>query len=233
MADNIAQTLIPAPVVQLKNTQFIEDGAIVPQILEVPCAQSHIDLGRYWAIPTKDNGIFTGWWYQPAFTETGVAIEQPTYDSFLVLRVRDKLTDYTWWVLATLTQFTAACNTCCGVTMTPITYTVPVISPCTLLCDAIDDAGNYFAVFAAPTLPAGYEFIINGSYDDEPWTEQDAANLAGILTELNTNFNAAPGSPGVHITWTRSGDTFIATIQNGEGNGSSICLSIVAMVTSP
>lgn len=231
MADNIGTVVIPAPVVQLKDNQFLEDGVILPQILEVPCIQSHIDLGRYWAIPTKDEGIFTGWWYQPATTVNGTAIAQPTYDSFPVLRIRDKLNDYTWWVLATLTQFTAACNTCCGAAFTPITYTVPVISPCQFICDAINADGNYYVVFAAPTLGAGQTYTVHGSFDNIALPNGTLiANLTALLVFLNANYTLVGDfSPQASIVWTRAGNTIIGTLQSGLGNQSSMCLSILAV----
>ncbi len=225
MADNIGTVYIPAPVIQLKNTQFIEDGLLVPQILEVPCRNVHIDLGRYWATPTKDNGIFTGLWMQPAYTETGVAIPAPTFDSFQVLRIRDELSDYTWWILATLTQYTAACNTCCGAEFTPITYTVPVIAPCQTVCDSQNGDGDYYATFAAPVLGAGESYVVNGSYDNEDVGEFTSTSLDDLISDLNANFTSI-GSPSVNIIWTRSGTTIIGTIQDGEGADSSICLSI-------
>lgn len=230
MPDNIGQVVIPAPVVQLKDTQFIENGVIVPQTIEVPCIQVNIDYSLYWAIPTKDNGIFTGWWYQPASTETGSAIAQPTYDSFQVLRIRDKISDYTWWIAATLTQYTGACNTCCGDDFTPIPpFAPPVIAPCQLICDAINDDGNYFVVFAATDLGAGEEYIVNGSFDNEAISEFSASDLDNLITELNTNFtDVGDASPPYEIIWTRNGNTIIGTLQNGQGQGSNLCLLIDA-----
>lgn len=227
MADNIGTVYIPAPVIQLKDTQFLEDGAIVPQVLEVPCRSVHIDIGQYWAIPTKDNGIFSGWWYQPAATSTGVPVAAPTFDSFSVLRIRDKLSDYTWWILATVTSYTRACNTCCGSAFTPITYSVPIIAPCEIVCDAIDGDGNYFLTFAAPDLPAGYEYVINGSQDGFALPELTASSLDDILTQLNANYDEVGDfSPQVIIQWTRSGNTIIGTLQDGLGAGLTFCMVI-------
>lgn len=235
MANEIGTVLIPAPVVQLKNTQFIENGVIVPQLLEVPCRNVHVDVGQYWAIPTKDNGIFTGLWYQPATTITGEAISQPTFDSFQVLRIRDKSypSDYTWWIISTLAQYTAACNTCCGETMTPIPFTVPVIAPCQNVCDATDSDGNYYAVFAAPDLGAGEEYNVNGSLNNEEVPAFDATSLDDLISELNSNFDGSGSSPAIEIVWTRDGNTIIGTIQDGLGENTSICLVITADPTSP
>jgi len=231
MADNIGTVVIPAPVVQLKDNQFLEDGVILPQILEVPCIQAHIDVGQYWAIPTKGEGIFTGWWYQPATTPNGTAISKPTFDSFSVLRIRDKLNDYTWWILATVTSYTAACNTCCGAAFTPITYSVPVISPCQLICEAINDDGNYYVIFAAPALGAGQTYTVHGSFDNIALsTGTGIASLDALVTYLNTNYNLVGDfSPQATIVWIRSGTTIIGTLQNGLGNGSSMCISILAV----
>lgn len=227
MADNIGQVVIAAPVIQLKDEQFIEDGVILPQLLEVPCIQIHIDVGQYWAIPTKDHGIFTGWWYQPASTSNGTAIAAPTFDSFSVLRIRDKLNDYTWWVLATVTTFTAACNTCCGDGFTPITFDVPVVAPCQDICDSINEDGNYYVVFAAPTLPDGDQFVVDGSFDNVSVPQFTASDLDDLITELNSNFtNVGDASPPFSIVWTRIGSTIIGTIQTGQGLGSSLCLVI-------
>lgn len=234
MPNNIGTVLISAPVVQLKNTQFIKNGAIVPQYLEVPCRATHVDVGQYWATPTKDNGIFTGWWYQPAFTETGDAIAQPSFDSFQVLRVRDKMSDYTWWLKATLAQYTNACNTCCGGDYAPITYTVPVIAPCQQICDAINQAGNYFVVFAAPTLGVGQNYVVNGAFNNVKVNQFTASTLNNLVTALNANFNnVGDSSPGIGITWTANGNSIIGTLAGGQGNGSSLCLNIAAADTSP
>lgn len=231
MADNIGTIYIPAPVLQLKDTQFIQDGVIVPQYLEVPCRSQFIDLYQYWAVPTKDNGIFTGLWMQPAFTETNQAIAQPSYDSFKVLRIRDKDSDYSWYLMCTLTQYTAACNTCCGSAFTPIPFpTVPVIAPCEILCDAINTDGNYFVVFAAP--PEGDNYIINGSYDNEQIAQFTATTLDNLVTQLNTHFGTI-ASPATTIVWTRSGITIIGTVQGGLGLGISLCLKINSGDTSP
>lgn len=227
MADNIGTVYIPAPVIQLKNTQFIENGLLVPQILQVPCRSVHTDIGRYWAVPTKDNGVFTGLWMQPAYTANGTAITKPSYDSFLVLRVRDEISDYTWWLKADLTQYTAACNTCCGDAFTPITYSVPIISPCQTVCDSQDSSpSNYYAVFAAPALGAGLNYVVNGAYNNEQVADFTSTSLDDLISDLNANFGTI-GSPSVTIIWTRIGSTIIGTIQDGEGEDSIICLSIL------
>lgn len=231
MADNIGTVYIPAPVVQLKDTQFLEDGVIVPQVLEVPCRNVHIDIGQYWAIPTKDNGIFTGWWYQPAATSTGAAIAKPTFDSFSVLRIRDKITDYTWWILATVTTYTGACNTCCGDDFTPIPNPdVPVIAPCQEICDAIDDDGNYFVVFAYPELGAGQEYQVTGSFDNVEVEIPNSTDPTDLQSNLNSDFTGVGDeSPPISITWIVADGVITGTLQDGRGLGSSLCLSVVAV----
>ncbi len=232
MADNIAQVVIPAHVIQLNNSQFIEDGAIVPQVLEVPCQQTHIDLSTYWAIPTKDNGIFTGWQYQPTLTETGKDIPKPTYDSFEVLRIRDKISGYTWWLGNSMTQYTENCNACCDGDTTPLTFDPPIIAPCQNICDATNDDGNYYVVFAAPTLGDSEQYVVNGAFDNVNIAEFTSTDLDDLITDLNANFtNVGDASPPYSIVWTRDGNTIIGTIQGGFGLNSSLCLVITTELT--
>jgi hypothetical protein len=238
MPDNIGTIYIPAPVVQLKNTQFLEYGVIIPQILEVPCRTVHIDTTQYWATPSKDHGVFTGWYYTPQTDEVGNPIAAPTFDSWTVTRIRDKQypSDYSWWLLCTVDQYINACRTCCGNAFTPITYTVPTIAPCQTICESVNDEGLYYAIFALPELGDGQTYFPIGSYDNVPMPTANAAGYAtegALQTFLNTNWNLVGDfSPGVQLQWTVSGGIVTAVVEDGGELSDVICVVINA-ITPP
>jgi len=103
--------------------------------LNVPCKDSIVDEDLYWCSPVSDEGIFSALQFRLAL---GSNVTQPTVDSFYVQRVRDKLTNYTWWIyVLTKNDFKNSCNTCCGastIAMPGIDGSFnPIIAPCQLI----------------------------------------------------------------------------------------------------
>ncbi len=107
----IATVLVPCFCVQLNNEQFISDTGVIGKVINVPCRNSFVDEVLYWCSPVKDEGIFNQLQFRLA---VGDNLAKPTYDSFLVQRVRDKLSNNTWWIFVnTSNDFLNSCNTCC------------------------------------------------------------------------------------------------------------------------
>jgi len=222
------------PVIQLNNTLYLEDGVLKPQTLNVPCGEhTHIDNPYYWAVPIKDSGTFRTVEFIPQTDVYGNAVDQPTFDSFVVQRVRDKASRYTWWVIIDAdasppVDFTDVCATCCGEEALTLSGTVPVVAPCQDVCDAVNDDGNYFVTFGAPALAGGENYSVHGSFDNEELPAFTSTSLDDLINDLNSNYGTI-GSPAVDITWTRDGSVIIGTFQNGDGEGSSICVLIEAV----
>lgn len=234
MANNIPNITVPAPVIQLNNIAYIVDGQYDPQTKNIPCGiNALVDDIQHWAVPIKDYGICTNLFFEPAVGDypPGTA---PTPDSLLVLRIRDKYKpSWTWWVVCTIAEYYASCQTCCGESYVPIPVpTLPVIVPCQKVCEATDDDGNYYVTFGAPDLGAGEEYEVSGQIDNEDLTPLTATSLDDLISELNSNYGTV-GSPAIDIVWTRNGNVIIGTVQDGEGEDSSFCLLIEAVTPSP
>ena len=234
MANNIANISVPAPVIQENNIAYLENGQYSPRTRNIPCGvNAWVDDIQHWCVPIKDFGICTNIDFVPAVGAYPVG-SPPTPDSLLVLRVRDKYKPhFTWWVICTIAQYYASCQTCCGATFVPIPApTLPIIVPCQNVCDAINGSGNYFVTFAAPTLGGGESYVTNGQLDGEDLGDFTSTSLDDLVSDLNSNYGTV-GSPALTIVWTRSGNTIIGTFQNGAGADSVFCLIVQAEVPSP
>jgi len=225
---NIPHKLVPAPVIGVKNFLFIEEGQLNPQYRNIPCEQEFVDYVQYWAVPAKDAGIFTNLAFTPQQDDFGNAIAKPTYDSFQVLRVRDKISHYVWWLPVTIDQFTASCATCCGTAFTPIAIpTLPIISPCQAVCNAVNDLGQYYSIWAAEVLPAAHHYVANGGYNDGQFVPLTASSIGALLTAMNANWRyVGDDSPPAEITWTRDEYTIFGTVTSGGSEDDTICLVI-------
>lgn len=223
----IPNALIPCYVVQLNNTVFIEGDRVAGRVLTVPCKNDFIDDPDYWMVPIKDAGIFTTLEPVPA---VGDFANKPTYDSFPVMRVRDKLSGYTWWVYGTHDEFVNSCSTCCGDAPVPMPGTLGeiniVIAPCDQLCIQ-NSLGQYYSVTGLPTLVGSETYFPYGSHNDLPFPAASGAGYAtpgALLTFLNATWTNV-GSPNVTFVWSLSPDnmTLIAT---GGNLNDTLCVVI-------
>ncbi len=228
MADaQIATVLIPCLVIQLNNQKFIENEQVIGQTLDVPCRNALIDEIGYWAVPIKDNGIFTTLQYILMVDNGRVSVPQPTFDSFPIFRVRDKLSGYNWWIYGTKDNFLNSCNSSGVVPMPGIDgQFVPMIAPCQLLCDLQNSSGAYQAIFALPTLVGHEALYPYGSYNNVAWATASGAGYAtpaALLTYLNTTW-----TQGGTVSWSLTADnmTLIAT---GGALGDQNCTVITTI----
>lgn len=229
----ISRELIPCFVLQQNNQQFISSSGVIGKVLDVPCKEVLIDKDLYWFRPVKDDGIFSA--LSPCIA-LGDNTDKPTFDSILVQRVRDKLTDYVWWFyVIDNNTFKNSCNTCCGDATIPMPGVdggfQPVIAPCQLICDMINGDGDLYALFGLPTLAAGQQYYPTGSYNNIALSSSGAtfASVAALLVYLNANWTNI-GSPNVTFVWTAIGITLTAT---GGNSGDSLCVTIRAIAPSP
>lgn len=217
MAFQIPNALIPCYVIQMNNTIFIEGDQIQGRILEIPCKNDFIDDPNYWAVPIKDAGIFTTIEYIPV----ALSPTPPTFDSFTVFRVRDKLSGYTWWVFGTQQNFVSSCSTCCGAGTIPMPNTavggiVIPIAPCDTM-DILNTAGVPYSITALPDLVGSETYFPYGSYNN---VALPAASGSGypdtttLLAFLNTSWKNV-GSPNANFTWTLSADSITLTATGG------------------
>src|SRR5580765_7858359 len=198
MADSqISRVLIPCFVVQLNNQQLISEDGAIGKVENVPCRDSLVDEVLYWCSPVKDEGIFDALQFRLAIYPNA---DKPTFDSFLVQRIRDKLTNYTWWVyVLTVNDFKNSCNSCCGDAAIPMPGVNgdfhPVFAPCQTLC-AENNSDQLEGVFGIPTLGAGQQYYPYGSYDNValPSAPTSYASIAALLVFLNAHWTNV-GSP--------------------------------------
>lgn len=234
----IATILIPCLVIQENNQQFITDNTITGKVLNVPCRDVFVDEVLYWGVPVKGDGMFTTIQWILA---TGSDAAQPTFDSFLVQRIRDKDSNYTWWVyVLNKDNFKNSCATCCGVAAVPMPGVngsfMPTIAPCQVAC-IVNGDGDYYEVYGLPVLPDGETYFPVGSYNNvELFADASGsgyATVGALITYLDSKTTGlGPASPAVTITWSASGDglTLIAT---GMNLGDSLCILIESIVPSP
>lgn len=226
MPDQIATILIPCYVVQMNNQIFITGDQVVGQILDVPCRNALIDDVPYWAVPVKDAGIFTTLDYILA---TGANAAPPTYDSFLVVRVRDKLSGNAWWVYGTKDNFYTSCSTCCDSPPIPMPGTsgtfVIRVEPCQDVCP-INSLGTLGTVWGLPTLLAGQTYFAFGSYNNAPLfpgAGNGYITVAALLAFLNLRWS--------QFVWTASPDN-LTLFGTGGAVGDVLCVTIVALFPS-
>lgn len=232
----IPNALIPAYVVQFNNTQFIVGDSVQGRILKIPCKNDFIDDPNYWMVPIKDAGVFSVLEPVPvAYSPT-----PPTYDSFPVMRVRDKLSQSTWWVYGTQDDFVNSCSTCCDDATIPMPHTADPgfainIAPCDDLC-ITNTLGQYYSVFALPILSGTETYFPYGSYNNAPLTGATGVGYstpAALLTFLNSIWHTV-SSPAVTIVWSLSPDniTLIATMTSGASLGDTLCVVISNILAS-
>lgn len=222
MANNIANVSIPAPVVQFKNDLYLVEGQFSYRTLNIPCGiNALVEDEQHWCVPVKDSGICTNCSFVPAIGDYPPSTP-PTPDSLLVLRVRDKYNrDYVWWVICTLAQYYASCQTCCGVAFVPIPPpTLPVIVPCQELC--ANYAGVIVGTFGYP-VDAG-NFHAYGQYEGVSLPKQTSATIAGLVILLNASWKNI-GTPNAAFVWAASNGVLTAT---GGFENDSLCVLITS-----
>lgn len=230
----IDRELIPCFCLQVNEQQFIQLNGVIGKVYDVPCKNVLIDKELYWFVPVKDEGIFSA--FSPILAVNADAA-RPTFDSILVQRVRDKLTNYSWWfAVNSADDFKNSCNTCCGDGAVPMPFLTgynPVIAPCQRICDSTNDAGAYISIFGIPALGAGQNYYAVGSYENValPSSGTSFANLAALLAYLNSNWTNV-GSPNVTFVWTASGDGLTLTATGGT-LFSNLCVYIYNIAPSP
>ncbi len=232
----IATIVVPALVIQLNNQQFITDNTITGQVLNVPCRDVFIDEVLYWGVPVKGDGMFTTIQWILA---TGSDSTKPTFDSFLVQRIRDKDSNYTWWVyVENKNNFKNSCATCCGDAAVPMPGVngsfIPTIAPCQVAC-VVNDDGDYETVYGLPSLSGTETYYPIGSYNNEELFE-DAnangyANISLLLSYLDSKTSNI-GSPAVTITWSASSD-LLTLVATGMNELDSLCILIEPILPSP
>ena len=219
---------IPCLVIQLNQQQFITNNSVVGSLMQVPC-DGLKDSVDYWFVPVKDEGIFSI--LQPILKidTDGNAVPKPTFDSFTVCRVRDRLTNYTYWIYGSISDFNNSCATCCGdaaVPMPGIGGITVTIAPCQIIC-LRNDSDDLYSVFGLPTLVAGQSYFPIGSYDNIAFTSSAGGGYATrnlLLTFLNASWTNTGSPASGAIVWTSPDPlTLIAT---GGHEGESICVLV-------
>jgi hypothetical protein len=234
MADaQIATVLIPCLVVQYNNQEFVENGTIIGQTLDVPCR--NVDIGEvgYWCIPTKSSGIFVRFTYQLQ-VEKGqngrFNVPQPTFDSFSVFRVTDKETRKTWWIYGTKEQFINSCSTCCGSATSPMPgidgQFAPLIAPCQIFCDIFKPGSTsiYRTIWGIPNVYGPDAFFPVGSYNNVPFAVAPSGSGYATPTLLLAFLNANWTQGGI-LTWSTSADG-LTLFADGGLLSDSLCIGI-------
>lgn len=161
---------------------------VIGETIPVPTSGDGEILGEYYAVPVKDDGVFRGY----EFTKAAAA---PTYDSILVLQIKDKLTGDTYWVAVTQANYLAGTYTA---TTIPTYGAIPERSVC------VDDDGNYVYTWGVPTDTGTYTAYV-GIDGAKEATDSTGATLAALVTSLNTN-SATAG------TWSAVGTTILKLV---------------------
>lgn len=233
MANNIANVSIPAPVIQEKNISYLEDGQYSPKTRNIPCGvNAWVDDIQHWAVPITDYGICTNLFFQPAVGDYPPGTP-PTPDSLLVLRIRDKYKpNFTWWVICTIEQYYASCQTCCADDFIPIPDpTLPIIIPCQSVCESQNISNQYISVNGIPELGAGQEYVGYARVNGEELTDASGATATLLLTDINSKWGTI-SSPSESIVWTKSSDN-LTLIGTGFSEGDVVCVLIEAITPSP
>jgi hypothetical protein len=225
----MASTYVTARVIKHNNTVFLteDQNSTVGTIMAVPTpgAGARVD-GDYWAIPINDNGIVTGFDFEPT---TPTSTDAPTADSFHVTRITNMLGYDVWWILGTSTfdgespanpgYIQAAQDVeCCEADPRLLPTDAPTVYPCQVSCILTDGAPGYQFNLQLPLPRSGANFTGNGYLNGTALPQVQAATPALLQTALNSNWTNV-GSPNVVVTWTVSADgQIIGTVTDGDGS---------------
>jgi hypothetical protein len=181
-----------ALVIQKNNYSYAE---CMGKTMGINCGTDVDVVGEHWATPAVEGGVFRGW-----RTGTLATADQPTPDSFKVLKLRDKISGDMIIVVGTLEDYNASCEDG-GTTPMPDSDSIPEPILAYTPCD-VDGDGDYEYDFPVPTIPGGSEIKAFVSVDDEQAVAPPAgghASLAAVVTWLNTNY-----SEGGAFTWSNN-----------------------------
>lgn len=226
----MAATFIPALVIRHNNDVYLTDDLVVGVTMSIPTPGSGAVIdGDYWAVPITDNGIVTGFDFEPT---TPTDNTPPTPQSFHVFRLVNRFGNDVWYVVgSTTTDGDSPANPgyiqaaqdaeCCDETPRTLPTDVPELFPCQTACQ-FDADGNYFFILGVPSLGVGESYVANGYLDDETLPQASGATVTALVTSLNNLWDGV-GSPNIAITWTQSdtGSTglpvIIGVITDGDG----------------
>lgn len=235
MADSqISRVVIPCLAIRLKNQVFINgDTGQIGRIVNVPCKDSFIDEVLWWATPVKDESIFSTIQFTLSVDTNGKPLDPPSFDSFYVQSIRDKLSNSAWMIYClTNNDFKNSCNTCCDDAAVPMPGVNgsfnPIIAPCQELC-AIDAAGDIGGIFGLPGLQNGATYHPVGSYNNNSLATANPAGystVAALLVFLNSQWTNV-GSPNVTFVWTATPDNLTLTATGGN-EGDNLCVEVIA-----
>jgi hypothetical protein len=242
VAEQIATITIPCLVLRLNNIDFINYGGelVVGRVLQVPCRNVLFDNTDGWAIPIKDNGIFTAF---EMVHKAGDFLSQPTFDSIPVFRVEDKLSNSWWWIYGNKANFLQSSSTCCGDSPIPMPGTSSsvdlLVAPCQTLDNTyVDTSGNRKAVFALEALGAGQKYYPYGGYNNVTFTAGSSSgyDLAGLEAFLQVSWSSPSTSPAVTIAWAfvtdSNGITTVTATVTGSTWGDQLCVNFSLIAPS-
>lgn len=155
-----------------------------------PCCNEQEFLGEFWAVPTKDDGIFRGYHFVVRTDNTA-----PTPDSFKVTRISDRTNGRVYYVLGTKAQLDASCADD-GVTPMPLATTIPVPVPDFYVCmtESGADDGKWVWTWTAPAKAGADEYrahVVVNNVQAVPAASGGHASIAAMITWLNANYAAA------------------------------------------
>lgn len=231
----MSATFIPALVIKHNNDVYLTPELVVGVTMAIPTpgAGGVID-GDYWAVPITDNGIVTGFNFEPT---TPDSTEIPTEQSFHVFRLISRFGNDVWYVRGSTTfdgespanpgYIQAAQDAeCCEADPRTLPTDVPELFGCQTACE-FDANNNYFFVLQTPSLAAGQGYVANGYLDGVALPEVTGATVGALETALDANWTNV-GSPAIAIAWqvTASG-VIVGTITDGDGTN-VLCAKVTA-----
>lgn len=225
----ISQVTVEALVVCRNSIQWTQEGqpdVIVGKVMQVPCRDIRYDYQDMWAIPQKDSGIFTGCTFE---LKSGEYLSKPTFDSFTVFRIQDKLTNDYWIIYGTRDDLTTSCDTCCDESAIPMPHVdseIIIRIATTEVLDIENESGNPYMTFGIPSLGVGQRYFPYGSLNNvayAPASSSGYSTITALLSFLNSTYTP--------FVWTKTSDdmTLIAT---GGSNGDLLGLNVFALMPS-
>ena len=227
----ISNILIPCFCVQMNNQQFISTSGVIGKVLNVPVKEMLLDEDLYWCTPVSDSGIFNQLEFRLVL---GDNTNIPTFDSFLVQRIRDKLSNYTWWIYVTSSlDFSNSANTVSTQAYVPMPGTtpgsfVPVIAACQILSAISLSNPLIGGIYGLPSLLSGQQYYAIGSYNNVALSSSGVgySTTTALLSYLNSNWTNV-GTPIGNFVWTLTADS-ITLIATGGFLGDNLCVNIYA-----
>lgn len=225
----ISTITIPALVISFNNVLFLDPDnseLVVGKVLSVPCRNVQYDNEDMWAIPIKDSGIFTGLDFE---LKNGTYLAQPSFDSFTVFQIKDKLSNDQWVIYGSKADFMNSCATCCDSATVPMpgvsTTGILRVAPCETV-NLTDASGNPYMVFGLPTLSGLQRYYPVGSRNNVKYAGASASgytSVALLLAFLNANWTP--------YVWTASVDGLTLTATGGAADD-SLCISVIPFLAS-